>query len=75
MVKAYNNKIYDNPSNALKGLLFDGMTPSSPTIENSLFKGNTVPQRGGGLLVGGSCQPIVKNTIFEYNEAGTLTVF
>ena len=73
-----NPYIYDvtfsNNSSLLEGggiyLLFDGMIPSSPTIENSLFNGNSVPQRGGGLLVGGSCQPVVKNTIFEYNEAG-----
>ena len=51
-------------------LLFDGITSSSPIIENSLFTGNSVSQRGGGLLVGGGCEPIVKNTIFEYNEAG-----
>ena len=52
-------------------LLFDGTTSSSPIIENSLFTSNSVSQRGGGLLVGGGCEPVVKNTIFEYNEAQT----
>ena len=66
--------ILSNNTSSLHGggifLLFDGMTSSSPTIENSLFNGNSSSEQGGGLTVESNCQPIVKNTIFENNESG-----